>query len=153
MTFLVLQCMSRRSIFRTDPIASRWYEDCDTSDPTIFSAPPRVLDLGIGIDATGGFQIDWQSLDPVAGEGTVYDVVAGDLQMLRLSRDFSSAVCAASSVADSPIPDPTPDPAVGEGTYFLVRGGNGCGAGTYGEPTAMRGPRDQLDLSSLCPNH
>src|SRR5206468_1021451 len=42
------------SFFQTDPVASRWYEDCDTADPAVFSAPPRVLDVTVGYDQVSG---------------------------------------------------------------------------------------------------
>jgi lysophospholipase L1-like esterase len=139
--------------FQTDPIASRWYRDCDPSDPAVFSAPPRVLDVGIGFtQETAERRLEWESLGPVTGPATRYDVVAGDLGDLRQNGGFEAARCAAASVPDSALPDPEADPPVGEGVYYLVRGRNGCGIGTFGEPGALAGPRDGLDTSSPCPD-
>jgi len=134
------------SFFQEDPVASRWYEDCDLADPAVFSAPPRVLDVRQGAG------LAWQSLGPVAGSGTTYDVVAGSLSALRESASFAGAVCAAASAGEPPLPDPEGIPPVGEGIYYLVRGRNGCGIGTYGEPGALPAPRAALDAASPCPN-
>jgi lysophospholipase L1-like esterase len=139
--------------FQTDPIASRWYGDCDTGDPAVSSAPPRVLGVRYGFDqATTAAEVGWESLGPVAGPGTRYDVVAGDLGALRRSASFDAARCTAPSVPDPAIVDPEADPPPGDGVYYLVRGRNGCGIGTYGEPGASAGPRDALDAASPCPN-
>jgi hypothetical protein len=138
--------------FQNDPIASRWYRDCDPADPAVFSVPPRVLDVRVGPDPSGGFDIGWQSLGPVAGSGTVYDVVAGSIGDLRQTGGFGAARCAAASITAGPISDPAPAPPPGEAVYYLLRGRNGCGIGTYGEPGALPGPRAALDASSPCSN-
>jgi hypothetical protein len=99
----------------------------------------------------GNLQVRWQSLLPVAGRLTVHDIVYGSLNDLRLARSFAGAICGASSVVVPPIADPAPDPAAGDGVYYLVRGRNTCGVGTYSEDTAPPTSRAALDAASPCP--
>lgn len=141
------------AFFRTDPIASRWYGDCDLNDPAVFAAPPDVVNVRASFDSiTSGVVLEWESLDPVTGAGSSYDVVSGSLLALRQTGGFGDATCAAAAVPGVRIPDPTALPPPGDVSYYLVRGRNGCGIGTYGEPSALPGPRQALDQASPCPN-
>ncbi len=138
--------------FMTDPLASRWYADCNPSDPGVFAAPPRVLNLDVGIDpVSGGARLAWQNLAPAAGAATRYDLVTGSLGDIAAEGGFASAVCTLAMVSGTGGPDPIADPPPGGGVYYLVRGHNACGAGTYGEPDALAGPRAALDAASPCP--
>lgn len=75
---------------------------------------------------------------------TAYDVVRGDLGVLAATGDFASATeeCLADDLVTTSLPysaEPAPD----EGFWFLVRGGNCGGAGSYdsGAPS-QSGSRD-----------
>jgi hypothetical protein len=137
--------------FRTDVVASRWFADCDPSDPAVFAAPPRVLGLRVEPDAGGGGEaLVWDDLDAVTGEGTVYDVVAGSLSDLLLDRDFTRAFCAAPGIPAASFSSTIPDPAPGDAVYFVTRGRNACGSGTYDGGFGDPGPRSELDASSPC---
>lgn len=138
------------ALMHSDPIAKRWFSDCDGGDPSVFSAPPDVLNVYVE-GSPGNLQVRWQSLGPLAGRLTVHDVVYGSLRDLRTTRSFAGAVCGAASVPNPPIADPAPDPAPGDGVYYLVRGRNACGDGTYGEDTAPPTSRVALDAASPCP--
>lgn len=103
--------------------------DCAPQDPGAFAIPPEVT----GLVASGGSTttLDWQSQSGSAGSDTVYDVAAGDLSDLRAAASFDAATC-----LDSGLPEPTTtderQPEAGDGFYYLARGRNVCGAGTYG---------------------
>jgi hypothetical protein len=74
-------------------------------------------------------QLEWTS----APEAIGYDVVVGDLAVLRSSGgDLTQAVesCAENDFAASPLPY-TDDPAPGEGQWILVRGVTALEALTY----------------------
>ncbi len=101
--------------------------DCDPNVPEVFAAPPRVLDLSVGPNPVSGLnEVRWQSLGPVSGADTRYDVVTGTLGSLRQTGGFSGAACALANVPSPGGPDPAPNPAPG--------------------------PRGDLDQSSPCPN-
>ena len=139
-----------QDFFRADPVASRWYQDCAPSDAGAFSIPADALNVGF-TGASAPRTLRWDHLAPSSGAATVHDVVTGNLKELRSTGSFAGAVCAASGTGAASIPDPTPDPPVGEGTYYLVRGRNSCGAGTYGDSFSIPAPRAALDAASPCP--
>jgi hypothetical protein len=131
------------SFFETDPTTVPWYLDCNVADPSAFAKAPEVLGDGMG-KVAGGSELTWDSLDPVAGSGTVADVVRGMLSDLRGDRGFARATCLASNVADTPLLIPE-DPPAGSGFYYLIRGRNSCGFGTFGDGSIVPDPRDALD--------
>jgi hypothetical protein len=134
------------SFFKSDPIASRWFIDCAPADPGVFAVPPRVL----GLSVTQDDALTWNDIDPVAGPDTTYDVVIGSVQDLRRSRDFLGALCAVSALPSAAVTLPAPDPPAGEAVYYIVRGRNACGDGTYAEGWDAAGPRAFLDSNSPC---
>lgn len=138
------------SFFKTDAVASRWFLDCAPSDPSVFAAPPRVLGLQVERDVSSDL-LTWDDLDPVIGEGTFYDVVGGGLDDLLSSRDFSGARCLASGLPAASANVGPSDPPPGSAVYYLVRGRNVCGDGTYAEDWGDPGPRAALDTNSPCP--
>ncbi len=135
--------------FTGDPTAASWFMDCSPANPGVFATPGRALDVDL-VPAGGGFELRWEDLRPSSGPETVHDVVAGSLDNLRATGGFSGAACAAAGVGVASLADPLPDPSPGSGTWYLVRGRNGCGSGTYSEPTALQAPREELDASSPC---
>jgi hypothetical protein len=106
-----------------------------------------VSDLG------NSTQLAWDSQDPAAGSGTIYDIVTGIAGDLRAAPGYTNATCGLNDQADTPYVDATPDPVVGEIRYWLVRAWNGCttGGGTYGNSTEAPDPRDALDAGVPCP--
>jgi len=115
----------------------------------VFAAPPRVLGLSV-TEGDAGDALAWGDLDPVVGPATTYDVVAGSVQELRRSGDFLRAFCAASSLPSAAVTLPPIDPPPGEAVYYIVRGRNACGDGTYAEGWDVPGPRASLDSNSPC---
>ncbi|PYQ10459.1 MAG: hypothetical protein DMH00_11210, partial [Acidobacteria bacterium] len=138
--------------FKADPTTSRWFVDCFPGDPDTFAAPPEVLNLQVA-DAGGGVvTVSWESLDPVVGAGTLNDLVGGVVSQLRIDSGYARASCLATSLADTPFTDSRSGPPPGQATYYLVRGRNACGLGSYGSSNLTPDPRDSLDAGSpACP--
>ena len=124
--------------------------DCNDADASAFVAPAEVGGLGAERLAAA-VRITWASQSASAGPGTDYDVVAGDLDLLRASGGFADAGCRANDVSDLPLDDASPQPAAGAGEYLLVRAQNSCGAGTYGDASVVPDPRNALDAGGPCP--
>jgi len=60
----------------------------------------------------------------------VYDLVSGEI-LSGGSVNFSSAACVLEGGGTS-FPDTRPAPPVGQAYWYLARGENSCGVGTYG---------------------
>jgi hypothetical protein len=116
--------------------------DCNDADPTLKTIPPEIAGLTMS-KVTGASRVAWTSQDPTAGSATNYDAARGLLSALRSSGTFSGATCLANDLADTPYDDASASPPVGDGYWYLVRGQNACGTGTYG--------RSALDAASPCP--
>lgn len=125
-------------------------EDCDDGDNGLYHAPGEVTHLNVtksGETAT----CSWDSMADTAGPSTTYDMVSGLVSALRADGGFGGASCLADDLA-APSYDDTrsgPDPA--DAYYYLSRGQNGCGTGTWGDATIDPDPRDDLDASGPCP--
>jgi hypothetical protein len=139
-----------RNSLEADPVAQRWYSDCAPSDPGAFSVPADALNVRWS-GPTSPRSLLWDDLAPSSGTATTSDVVTGRLTTLRSTQSFSGSTCAASSVAGGSWIDSTAVPLVGQPVYYLIRGHNSCGPGTYGDPKALPAPRAALDASSPCP--
>ena len=95
--------------------------DCAEGDASAFAIPKEVANLRWLDPAT----LTWDAA--MAGTGTTYDVLAGDLASLPT---FVGDLCLGSTAATQ-IADTTPDPSSGEGTYFVVRASNACGISRF----------------------
>jgi hypothetical protein len=131
--------------FKNDPTTRDWFADCDLADPDTWGAPPEVHDLVVTRLPGGETEVAWDSLDAVVGKSGVYDLVRGTLASLVADQGFVSAECRAHDVVDTPFLDLDPDPAPGEGFYYLVRGRNSCASGTFGDSSLDPDPTDVLD--------
>ncbi len=118
--------------------------DCALDDPAAFAVPgeggPVAVDKGLGGEAV----LSWPSQAGQAGSATVYDVARDLLSSLAVSGTSSSTglVCGLASTT-------TTDGALlseGDGFYYMVRGRNVCGAGTWGVDS-----QGQPRTSSACP--
>jgi len=136
--------------FKSDPTTA--FKDCFPSDPGTFAPPPELLDLRVGDAGGGAVSVSWSSLDPVVGAGAVYDLVSGLVANLRADGGYARAACLVDSVADTPFTDVRPGPPVGQAAYYLARGRNSCGVGTFGDSGRTPDPRDALDAGvPACP--
>ncbi len=115
--------------FKNNATATPWFLDCNTSDPSVFARPPGILNLKLAKGSGTALQLAWDSLDPVAGAGTMYDIVGGDLLELQVDGGFTRAACRVNSLADTPYTDAAPP---GGSLWYQLRGRNSCGNGSYG---------------------
>ena len=123
--------------------------DCASGDDTLIAVPVDVT--GVRSQHTGpDVEISWDGQAALSGTGTVYDVATGDLSALAVDQDLSGATCLAPGLATTSVVDMTTTPILG-GSYYLVRGRHGCGAGTYGQSSLIPDPRADLDAASPCP--
>jgi hypothetical protein len=100
--------------------------DCNDADAGVFAVPAEVTDLHFAAD---GVTLEWDSAAPVAGSATVHDVLAGATGELPVGSGVSET-CAGTTAASSIVVPEVPSP--GSGYWYLVRGRNLCGDGTYG---------------------
>jgi len=92
---------------------------------TTAPAPGEVT--GVAVSETPGTTVAWND----AGGGAVYDIASQTLSDLR-ANGTSTASCFANDVIGTSTPDGRPDPAPGDGYYYLVRAQTACATGTYG---------------------
>ncbi len=105
--------------------------DCRPGDPALWAAPGS---LPITVTLPNVVTVQWSSLAPFAGPATFYDFASGDLSLARgrpQPARFDDAVCRINDGAALSSADSAPL-APGAGRYFLVRGENACGTGSYG---------------------
>jgi hypothetical protein len=119
----------------THPDAACGGDDCNDGDAQVWSAPPEVT--GFSAVSQGPVTFAWDDLGPVSGPGTVHGVVSGGL-LPAFGMDFGDATCLASGPETS-YTDLRPDPPPGLGSWYLVRGSNACGGGSFGSATLDEG--------------
>ena len=127
--------------------------DCAPQSLSAWQIPMEVtggMVAQVPLQAASYIEFSWDSLSAQAGPGVVYDIVFGSLSGLRLNRGYSGAACFDSSHTVNNEFDGTQIPP-GDGRWYLVRGRDACGAGTWGDGTGSPDPRDQLDTLSPCP--
>ena len=104
--------------------------DCAPADATAFAAPTVIRNVQFASPASRS----WGSGQSTGGTGTFHDVMRGSLAQFPVGSGTGEA-CLANGAADATLPEATV-PAVGTGFYYLVRGSNACGVGTYGFTTS-----------------
>ncbi len=119
--------------------------DCSDGNAGAWAAPAEVGQLRVS-DAAA-LQLGWDDQAGVAGSGTAYTVVSGQLSELRTAQGYTDACTLATLTARSTT-DTRSDPPPGDAYYYLVRAGNACSSGTYGDSAMVPDPRDMLDASS-----
>lgn len=113
--------------------------DCAPLQAGSFALPHEVTGVTF---AANKATLQWSSAAPGAGTATVHDVLRGALSQLPVGAGASEtclATVVGTATADASLPS------AGQGSWYLVRGRNDCGAGTYGQ--AATGTR----VSSSCP--
>jgi DNA-binding beta-propeller fold protein YncE len=103
-------------------------EECDSASWSSWSPSLPVEVEGVVVSQGGPTHLTWMS----QGNGFAYDLVGGPLAALQSSGGASGAQCLTDDLSTSNWDDPRPDPAVGEGYYYLLRSQKSCGFSTYG---------------------
>jgi hypothetical protein len=95
-------------------------------NPFVWSSPVEVTALAFSTNA----DFSWDGQAALTGPETSYDVASGIfIGGQGFSLGSSACLQAGGGVGYS---DSRPDPAIGEGFWYLVRGRNSCGTGSYG---------------------
>ncbi|HJQ98094.1 MAG TPA: hypothetical protein VJ826_07240, partial [Candidatus Polarisedimenticolaceae bacterium] len=98
--------------------------------------PAEGSGLGIGkvSGAPAAAVVSWGSLAAQSGTATRYDELTGALGALRSAGGFSGASCLANDVTATAMTSTQawPPTSTSLGYWYLVRGQNACGRGTYG---------------------
>jgi hypothetical protein len=105
------------------------------------TGPPAEV-AGVQVNGHSGTTISWNA---VAGS-VVYDVVSSTLSDLRVN-GATTATCLSNDVATTSTGDGRPDPAVGDGLYYLIRAVGACGTGSFG----MSSPGGERLPAAGCP--
>ena len=99
--------------------------DAAPSDSGVFAVPSEVEELEFGDDKA---TLTWASAAPGSGYLTVHDVARGALDAFPVGASTCLAPgVSGTSAGDSALPAP------GTGYWYLVRGRNSLGSGTYGQ--------------------
>jgi hypothetical protein len=114
--------------------------DCAPLDATAWALPGEVGGLVLDADKV---TLQWTSTAPASGTGTVHDVLRGVIQELPVGGGLSETCIGTTAAAATT--DATP-PSAGTGFWYLARGRNACGTGTYGFRT---GGIERI--STVCP--
>lgn len=101
--------------------------DCNDADASVLSAPAEVSNLLV-LTANPS-NLSWNSQAITAGPATFFELVSGSLLTSGIA--FSPADCLQKSTAVI-FSDVRPAPAIGRGIWYLVRGRNSCGTGSFG---------------------
>jgi hypothetical protein len=104
--------------------------DCAPFDATAFAIPAEIGGVALAADKV---TISWTSAVPSSGSGTVHDVTRGDIGSFPINAGAPGS-CLVSNVAGNSTTD-SATPSMDHGFWYLVRGRNSCGAGTYGFAT------------------
>jgi hypothetical protein len=103
-------------------------DDCNDADSQVWFAPLEVTNLTLSTAIPSG--LAWDSQGALIGPETTYDLASGSIGTV------GGMVFAGNSCLESGGPagttDSRPDPAIGEGYWYLSRARNSCGVGTYG---------------------
>jgi agmatine/peptidylarginine deiminase len=100
--------------------------DCAPLDDTLFELPFEIGNVRM---AGNRVTVQWDA-DGSNGGGSTYDVLRGRIDELPVGSGGSES-CLVTSWAGVSFDD-TEGPPENTGFYYLVRGGNGCGSGSYG---------------------
>ncbi len=106
--------------------------DCAPLNGALRAVPAPVSGLGFG---SGGVKnrLSWTSPQAQGGSATVSDAVRGALSALPVGS--GAETCLASGVVASQVDDAV-TPTTGTALWYLVRGRNACGTGSYGTQTS-----------------
>src|SRR5206468_1462680 len=100
-------------------------EDCSPGDATApYLAPLEVT--GVGVTAAVPTHLTWDAEPAGAGPGLTYDLAGGSLQTLHAAGLDAATACLAAGLVSTAYDDARPDPAAGDGRFYLLRARNVC---------------------------
>ena len=100
--------------------------DCAPGDPAAWQAPTEVT----GVTVTPAL-VAWDAEASLDGQPVIYDVAGANLSGVP-ANGFGLAGCLLSGSSATSWSDPRPDPAPGDGYYYMIRARKPCGTGTFG---------------------
>ena len=103
--------------------------DCAPEHPGAHT-PVGEIDVLV-VDRADSVFLNW----PAQGSGVTYDLIGGLLSDLRTSGLVTAAECLAAALETPRWDDTREGPPLDDGWYYLVRGVNACGPGTFGSAT------------------
>jgi len=121
--------------------------DCAPGDPSAYFLPAEAA--SVSVNGKVSTSVAW-SLPP-AGSGTTSDLVSGRINEMRADLGYTRASCLVNNQPGASYNDVRSDPPSGDGYYYLVRGNNACGRGTFGDSGEVPDARDALDVPGTVP--
>lgn len=117
--------------------------DCAPANPNLYSIPPEATGVRIAGDKR---TLSWTAVG--GGTASVHDALRGTLPALPVGPGGGDETCLGDGIGTT-VQDVTV-PAVGTGLWYLVRGSNACGVGTYGTQRTG-GVAGAPRVSTTCP--
>ena len=105
-------------------------DDCAPADGGAWAPAAEATNLVVGGGAPT--HLSWDSQASAIGPGVVYQAVGGDLDALHASGLAAATGCLSGDLTANGYDDTRPDPAAGEGYFYLVRAMNSCASGGFG---------------------
>lgn len=119
--------------------------DCEPADATVFSIPAEIRRVAAD---SNKHVLTWCHASLTGGSGSVHDVVRGIIAELPVGSGVSET-CMISGLASARTTD-TSVPSTGRSRWYLVRGRNSCGRGTYGFQSIHGAPGPER-VTTACP--
>ena len=120
--------------------------DCAPADPATFAIPLEVRRLEVG--TTGKDVVTWCPASMTGGTSSLHQLVRGSVDELPVGSGVSET-CLVSGSTSSTYTDPSL-PVPGESFWYLVRGRNACGTGSYGFE-GTHGAAGAERVTGVCP--
>jgi hypothetical protein len=121
---------SGANFLETDGDGVRDDLDCAPGDPSAFAVPAEVRNASFPSKTL----FSWSSAALGSGPGAVYDTMRGSLAQLPVGSG-PAETCLQNDGSSTSLSVPG-TPSVGAGGFYLVRGSNACGVGSYGNATS-----------------
>lgn len=130
--------------------------DCAADNPGAWELPAEVTGLMVHRSTLGPdhVRLTWDPVAAQAGPGSACDLLTGQLSDLRADAGFLGTECLDGDVYATEIDkvQRQPEPPLPNGYWYLVRGQNACGWGTWGDGTLVPDPRDFLEPVNCFPS-
>ena len=104
-------------------------DDCAPADAGSWAPVVTISDLSL--EKPGVTRLSWGDQSGGAGPGVTHDVLGGTLAALR-TLGIDATACVDGLIPMNSYDDLRPNPAMGDGYFYLIRATNGCGAATLG---------------------